>query len=247
MGVLRAAAQCRPLAGRESMRDDILELLHSRKGHFRLESGHHGELWLQLERLCLQVKPVEQLATELAGRLLRHKIDIVCGPLVEGAFVALLVASRLRVPFTYAERLAASEAGVLYGVRYLIPQGIRSELVGKQVAIVNDVINAGSAVRGTFADLLECGAKPVAIGSLLALGAWASEFAKEHGLALETLTSMPNRVWEPSTSRCALLAIRWSMRPQRRHYPLPANIGLEPSRQSSCAIMSARRAAQAAR
>ena len=34
----------------------------------------------------------------------RHSIEAVCGPLVEGAYVALMVAERLGVPFTYAER-----------------------------------------------------------------------------------------------------------------------------------------------
>jgi orotate phosphoribosyltransferase len=69
---------------------------------------------------------------------------------------------------------------------------------GKRVAIVNDVINAGSAVRGAFTGLVDCGAQPVAIGTLLTLGSWAAEFAAVENLALETLASLPNTVWEPS-------------------------------------------------
>jgi hypothetical protein len=38
-------------------------------------------------------------------------------------------------------------------VKYRIPPALRSQVRGKRVAIVNDVINAGSAVRGTFLDL----------------------------------------------------------------------------------------------
>jgi orotate phosphoribosyltransferase len=186
------------------MRADVLNLLSSRTGHFRLESGHHGELWLDLERLCMRVRHVEQAATELADQLRSHQIDVVCGPLIEGAFVALLVASKLDVPFTYSERLANTNAKELYGFSYRVPVGLRSELAGKRVAIVNDVINAGSAVRGTFIDVVECGGGPVAIGSIVVLGTWAQRFAEEHRLALETLASMPNRVWEPSA--CPLCA-----------------------------------------
>lgn len=65
------------------------------------------------------------------------------------------------------------------------------------MAIVNDVINAGSAVRGTFADLQECGATVIAIATLLVLGAAADEFAARQGIALETLARLPNALWTP--------------------------------------------------
>ena len=68
---------------------------------------------------------------------------------------------------------------------------------GKRVAIVNDVINAGSAVRGTLASLRECGAEPVAIGALATFGRAARELAATHDLPLETLASFPMRIWEP--------------------------------------------------
>jgi orotate phosphoribosyltransferase len=57
-------------------------------------------------------------------------------------------------------------------------------LGGKRVVIVNDVINAGSAVKGTFADLEKCGAKLVAIGTLLVLGTAAKEFASAQNVDL---------------------------------------------------------------
>jgi orotate phosphoribosyltransferase len=72
------------------------------------------------------------------------------------------------------------------------------------VAIVNDVINAGSAVRGTFRGLAECGANTVAIGSVVVPGSWALKFSEDHGVRLEALTSVPNRIWEPSA--CPLCA-----------------------------------------
>src|SRR5215471_14392725 len=84
--------------------DDVISLLPARRGHFRFESGHHGDLWLDLELLFYEPARVGPLAEELAGKLSKYAIDAVCGPLVEGAFVALMVASRLAVPFTYAER-----------------------------------------------------------------------------------------------------------------------------------------------
>ena len=187
------------------MTDDVFDLLPARKGHFVLESGHHGDLWLDLELLCLQPGPVRRLAGELAGGLAGFDVEVVCGPLVEGAFVALMVAEALGVPFVYSERLVAAEGrAALYPVRYAVPRNLRDEIRGRRVAIVNDVINAGSAVRGTFIDLQAGGAFPRAIGALAVLGDWAATFAADNRLDLASLTSLGNEVWPPA--RCPLCA-----------------------------------------
>jgi len=122
---------------------------------------------------------------------------MVCGPLVEGAFVALMAASELGVEFAYAERRADSRSEALYPVAYRIPGALRLRVRGKRLALVNDVVNAGSAVRGTFADLAACGAEIVALGALVTLGSWAANFARDQHLPLESLAALPNRLWTP--------------------------------------------------
>ena len=184
--------------------DDVVRRLAMRRGHFKLASGHHGNLWLDLELLCLRPLAIRQLAVELARRLARYDIGTVCGPLVEGAFVALMVASELDVEFSYAERFAPARSDALYPVQYRIPSALRERVRGKRVAIVNDVINAGSAVRGTFTDLQSCGAEVVAVGALLVLGLSATGLATERNMALENIASLPNEVWTPS--ECPLCA-----------------------------------------
>ena len=188
------------------MQNDLVSLLATRKGHFLLESGHHGDLWLNLELLCFHPSRVRRFAVELAERLARHNVEAVCGPLVEGAFVALMVASELDLEFFYSERFARSQHQGLYPVGYRIPPPLREKVGGKRVAIVNDVINAGSAVRGTFAELKACGAQPVVIGALLVLGTSASSFAAGERVPLESIASLPNPLWPPSD--CPLCAAR---------------------------------------
>ena len=186
---------------------DPIPLLRARTGHFALESGHHGQLWLDLEALFLQPARVARFAAQLAARLTRYRVTAVCGPLVEGAFVGLFVAAELRLPFAYAERLAApidGPADALFPVKYRLPPVLREEVRGRRVAIVNDVINAGSAVRGTLADLRACGAEPVVLASLLVLGPSAGELAATEKVALETLASRPNPIWAPG--ECPLCA-----------------------------------------
>jgi orotate phosphoribosyltransferase len=186
------------------MQEKVLELLSARRGHFLLESGHHGDLWLDLESLCLRPRFIQPLAEELAKSLDRLEIDAVCGPLVEGAFVALMTASHLDVAFTYSERYKRETADGLFPAGYRVPRPLRAGLRGKRVAIVNDVINTGSAIKGTFFDLEECGASVVAINTLLVLGSAAAQFAASKHVPLNSLATLPNIVWTPP--ECPLCA-----------------------------------------
>lgn len=187
------------------MQQKILELLSARKGHFLLESGHHGDLWLDLEMLCLCPKFVEEIAFELADLIAPMGVEMVCSPLVEGAFVGLLAALRLNVEFVHAERFARPSEDGLFPAGYRVPAPLREKVRGRRVAIVNDVINAGSAVIGSYADLRSCGAEVVAIGALLILGLAASKFAASTGVVLTSLATMPNDLWTPQDCpHCAL-------------------------------------------
>jgi orotate phosphoribosyltransferase len=181
-----------------------MNLLPVRQGHFLLESGHHGDRWIDLELLCLRPRLLQPLIDELAERLGTLGIDAVCGPLVEGAFVGLMVATQLDVEFTYTERTLRPTPDRLFPASYSLPLSLRGKVCGKRVAIVNDVINAGSAVRGTFAYLQECGANVIAIGTLLVLGSAAAEFASRMNVVLHSLAILPNSLWTPSA--CPLCA-----------------------------------------
>src|SRR5580700_2553134 len=186
------------------MKETLLSLVRGRQGHFKLESGHHGDLWLQLETLCLRSREIRALAAQLAAKLQQYKVEVVCGPLVEGAFIALLVSLELGCDFVYAERFANTAHQGLYPVEYRLPKALHQAVKSKRVAIVNDVISAGSAVRGAFFDLQSIGAEVLAIGALLALGDSTAGFAAEHQVALELLQQMPYNLWTPS--RCPLCA-----------------------------------------
>src|SRR5262245_17485881 len=116
---------------------DIVGLLAGRRGHFLLESGHHGDLWLDLDGLFTRPTRVARFATELATRVAAQDTEAICGPLVGGAFLAEMIASCLDVEFVYAERSARSGGG-LYAVDYRLPSALRGAVRGKRVAIVDD-------------------------------------------------------------------------------------------------------------
>lgn len=181
------------------MEEKILQLLSARRGHFVLESGHHGNLWLDLDVLFVRPAALLPLTRELARRLSAHGIEAVVGPLLGGAFVAQMVASELDVRFAVAERRVGPQ-----GVTYAIPDAFHDHLRGRAVAIVDDAINAGSATRATFTALTALGARPVAVGALLILGETALPFFAANNLAVESVARLANELWEPAA--CPLCA-----------------------------------------
>ena len=118
--------------------------------------------------------------------------------------MAQAVAERLGIEASWTERVAAPSGGGLYAARYRIPAALRDRVRDRSVAVVDDVINAGSATRATIADLRASDARPVALGALLVLGDGAAELAGAESLALASVAALPSAIWEPAD--CPLCA-----------------------------------------
>jgi orotate phosphoribosyltransferase len=191
------ALRTKQYAKLQGVQEELLKLVSGRRGHFLYESGHHGEVWFDLETLCRKPAELRQHIAELAAKLAAYKPEIICGPLVEGAFIALMVANEIKCEFVYASRIADGAPNTLFPISYRLPVTLRPLVKGKRVAIVNDVTNAGSAVRGALHNLRASGADVVAIGSLVLMGNGFVDFAREQRLALESLFQMPNNLWLP--------------------------------------------------
>lgn len=186
------------------MPHELINLVAARRGHFRMESGLHSELWFELDGLFAHPEKLRPFVAELARRLATHRIDAVCGPMTGGAKLAEMISAELGVEYFFTERFESPGATGLFPVRYLIPAGRREALRGKSVAIVDDAVSAGSAARGTYTDLVACGARPVALGALFIFGDAAARFATENNLALEGLAPMAFGMWKPA--ECPLCA-----------------------------------------
>src|SRR5215468_5004613 len=109
------------------MESELLGLLRARRGHFRLESGHHGDLWLDLDALFRRPARLRPAISSLARRLADHRPELVCGPLSGGAFAAQSIAVELDAEFCYTERTEAPLHDALYSARYRLPAGFGVE------------------------------------------------------------------------------------------------------------------------
>ena len=83
---------------------------------------------------------------DLANRIAVYRVDAICGPLTGGALLAGMIADRLQLEFLFAERRVSERTG-LFPVDYRIARALREQVRGRRVAIVDDAISVGSAVR----------------------------------------------------------------------------------------------------
>ena len=174
--------------------DDLLSRLGSRRGHFALESGNHGDRWLEIDRLFDD--PAESLpfARLLAQFLEEHDIEAVSGPSLGGGVLARQIAQLMGLPACVAQRIAP-EGGA---VRYQIDDAQACVVAGQRVAVVDDVIGAGSAVKATLCELRRLAAIPVVIGALLESGLQPGELARQTRIPVVSLGSVESGMWHPS-------------------------------------------------
>jgi orotate phosphoribosyltransferase len=176
----------------------FLGLVSGRHGHFRLESGHHGRLWFDLDALFAEPRRVEPFVGALAAVLRPYGADAVCGPLLGGAFLAQLVAHALGTEFWFTERTDAPRAEGLYAASYRLPSALRGRAEGRRVAVVDDVMSAGSSLRATCVELLTHGATVGVVGALLVLGTRGADFFAAQGVAVEAVARDEYQTWEPA-------------------------------------------------
>jgi orotate phosphoribosyltransferase len=104
----------------------------------------------------------------------------------------------LDTEFYFTEPSIGTDRGVLFPVKYRLPSPLRPLIAGKRVAIINDVINAGSAVRGAYEDLKELGAEVVVVGTLAILGDAALGYFNVQNVPVKWLAQLPNNLWLPA-------------------------------------------------
>jgi orotate phosphoribosyltransferase len=69
---------------------------------------------------------------------------------------------------------------------------------GKRVAVVDDVMSAGSSLRATCEELQAHGASVVVAGALLVLGSRGADFFAGRGVAVEAVARDEYQTWEPT-------------------------------------------------
>ena len=176
--------------------DDLIAIAGARHGHFRLESGLHSALWLDLDGLFAEPARIEPFVAALADLLRPHRPEVVCGPLLGGAFLAQRVAQVLGADFWYTEPDRARDSAALFSARYRLPEVLARKVSGQRVALVDDAMSAGSSLRATY-DAVGSKGRVVAVGSLLQLGTVGADHFAQLKVPVVAVTSRPFEAWTP--------------------------------------------------
>ena len=154
----------------------LLDLIPARRGHFAYPSGDHGDLWLDLDALFAHPRRLRPYLPALADLL--PPCDVVCGPLTGGAYLALSVADAVDTDFAWTEG-----------------RTLTGDVTARRVAVVDDAINAGSAVSAAAEAITAAGGQVVAVAALLTLGAAPATIA---GIPVRSLATIPSHLWPPA-------------------------------------------------
>jgi orotate phosphoribosyltransferase len=178
------------------MNGSFLDFLTVNKGHYALESGLHGDVWFDLEVAYIHPQLLRSFTDRLATQLSEYDLSAICGALVGGAFVGYSVATKLGIDFFYTDRYISNANG-LETVTYRLPKGLRSAVANRKIGVVDDVINAGSAVTKTCKELRSLGANPVVIGSILTVGGKSPTRLSDEFPPVVSLEHLESGLWLP--------------------------------------------------
>lgn len=153
------------------------------RGHFRLTSGLHSDVYLQSALVLQHPEHAGALGQALAARFRDAGARVVVAPAIGGILVAHEVARALGVRALFTER----ENGVMR-----LRRGF-TVTAGEPSLVVEDVITTGGSTREVLTCVESAGARAVGVGSLIDRSGGAARFDVPYA-ALATVAAM---TWPP--------------------------------------------------
>ena len=152
------------------------------RGHFRLTSGLHSDVYLQSALVLQYPRHAEALCTALAAPFRGDRIQTVLAPAIGGILVAHEVARALGVRALFTER----EEGVMR-----LRRGF-TVAAGERCLVVEDVMTTGGSIREVVTCVETLGAAVVGVGSLIDRSSGANFSVKR-----ATLATVKATTWKP--------------------------------------------------
>ncbi|MBM3449743.1 MAG: orotate phosphoribosyltransferase [Armatimonadetes bacterium] len=112
-----------------------------RRGHFRLTSGKHSDVFLLCTMVAQHPRHLERLAAEMAAPFRGAGVEVVVGPAMGGILFAYEVARTLGARAIFTEK---SDGGMALRRGFAIAPGER-------VLVVEDAISTAGSVRNVLA------------------------------------------------------------------------------------------------
>jgi len=160
------------------------------RGHFRLTSGLHSDIYLQSALVLQYPEHAAALGRALAATFGADGAQTVLAPAIGGILVAHEVARALGVRALFTER----EGGVMR-----LRRGF-ALAAAERCLVVEDVITTGGSTREVVQCVQELGGTVVGVGSLIDRSGGAATF----GVKRSALATVSAKTWPPEA--CPLCA-----------------------------------------
>jgi len=176
--------------------DEVLKLFYDSgamlKGHFKLTSGRHSDVYFEKFTILRQPPYVEKLCTELADSFREDGLELVVGPTTGGIIIAYEVARQLGIDSIYAEAADDGKSRIFKRGFSIDPK--------TRILIVDDILTTGRSVYEVIDLCRQYEADIAGLGLLLDRSGGKTKF----DYPLKALATVSADSWEPS--ECPLCA-----------------------------------------
>lgn len=168
---------------------ELLEVLEKKgavlRGHFKLSSGRHSDLFVQKFRVLEHPHLAERFGSDLAS-LFDGEFDAVASPAVGALVLGFATALAGDARFIFAERVddrMTFRRGFVIGPH-------------ERVLVIEDVVTTGGSAREVVEAVRAAGGIPIGVGTLIDRGDPARP--PDFGVPLRALVTLEVASWDPS-------------------------------------------------
>jgi orotate phosphoribosyltransferase len=155
------------------------------KGHFKLTSGVHSDIYIQCAQIMQHPEFMHNLCSELGKKFRGDDIDVIVGPAIGGIIMAHVMA-RVLGPWVRAIFTERENGKMTLRRSFEINEG-------EKVLVVEDVTTTGSSVREVIDIVKSRQGKVVGVGVLIDRSGGEVDF----GIKTEKLLTVDIKIYLP--------------------------------------------------
>lgn len=155
------------------------------KGHFKLTSGVHSDIYIQCAQVMQYPEFMNNLCSELGKKFRGDDVDVIVGPAV-GAIIMAHVMARVLGPWVRAIFTERENGKMTLRRSFKIKKG-------EKVLVVEDVTTTGSSVKEVIDIVKERQGKVVGVGALIDRSGGKIDF----GIKTQSLLTLDIKTYLP--------------------------------------------------
>jgi orotate phosphoribosyltransferase len=155
------------------------------KGHFKLTSGVHSDIYIQCAQVMQYPEFMNNLCSELGKKFRGEDVDVIVGPAM-GAIIMAHVMARVLGPWVRAIFTERENGKMTLRRSFKIKKG-------EKVLVVEDVTTTGSSVKEVIDIVKERQGKVVGVGALIDRSGGKIDF----GVNTQSLLTLDIKIYLP--------------------------------------------------